>query len=165
MAVIVAADKPSRSLTTARNASRTGEVAHRWSGAVTTHETPALREELYRLLGLPGCTAVRLHVDSVTEIDHFGVALLIGANHNRSVWGTPDPCRQGRSRHRGSRAGARAAAVPGHSGDRLADAWTPDATCTGSSQSQRSGQVALDHRADRERELSPPRRLPRPVSA
>jgi anti-anti-sigma regulatory factor len=87
MAVIVAADKPSRSLTTARNASRTGEVAHRWSGAVTTHETPALREELYRLLDSPGCTAVRLHVDSVTEIDHFGVALLIGANHRAGACG------------------------------------------------------------------------------
>jgi anti-anti-sigma regulatory factor len=64
-----------------------GELSLVWSGAVTAHRVPQLREDLYRQLESPGCMRIRLHVDQVTAIDEHGIALLIGANHRAAAAG------------------------------------------------------------------------------
>ena len=50
-----------------------------WHGAVTGHETPALREQLFDLLDTSGATSLSVDVRDVASIGRSGIAVLIGA--------------------------------------------------------------------------------------
>ncbi len=58
-----------------------------WRGAVTSQETPELREWLFDLLDAPGGTSLRVDVRGVTSIDRSGIGVLIGANHRAAAAG------------------------------------------------------------------------------
>jgi anti-anti-sigma factor len=58
-----------------------------WWGAVTSRETPELRERLFDLLDTPGATSLRVDVRGVTSIDRSGIGVLIGANHRAAATG------------------------------------------------------------------------------
>jgi anti-anti-sigma regulatory factor len=58
-----------------------------WHGAVTSHETPALREQLFSLLDSAGGTSLRVDVRGVTAIDRSGIAVLIGARRRAAATG------------------------------------------------------------------------------
>jgi anti-anti-sigma regulatory factor len=58
-----------------------------WHGAVTSQETPALREQLFALLDSASGTSLRVDVRAVTAIDRSGIAVLIGARRRAAATG------------------------------------------------------------------------------